>query len=318
MKTTGERFAVIALGGNAISSPDQPDTIANQFRHTRESLDGVIAVLRAGYDVAITHGNGPQIGNALLRQELARGRTPELPLGVLVASTEGWMGYMIEQSLINRLREENLERPVISVVSQVLVDPEDPSLADPTKFIGQVYPEYEAYRLAREFGWVVKPDKARGGFRRVVGSPLPKKVLNAGAVRSLLEQGWIVICAGGGGVPVYRMENGRLEGVDAVIDKDRSAAVLGVDIGADELIILTAVEKVALNYGRKDQVDLPRLTVAQAREYLEIGHFPPGSMGPKIEAAIDFLEGGGKRVIITDLTHVVDALEGKAGTTILP
>jgi len=312
------RIAVVALGGNAISNPDQRETIHSQFAQTRRSLAGIISVLNAGYEVVITHGNGPQVGYELIRVEAARGQAPEQPLGVLVASTEGWMGYMIEQSLINRLRDEKLEKSVVSLVSQVLVSKDDPSLLNPTKFVGSTYPEYEAYRLAEERGWVVKKDKGRGGLRRVVGSPEPLEVLNADAIRFLLDNGYVVIAVGGGGVPTYYDEENHLEGVDAVIDKDRASAVLGTQIGADVLLILTAVEKVALNYGRADQVDLDHITVAEAKEYNSIGHFQAGSMGPKIEAAIRFLEDGGKRVIITDLDHVSQALEGKGGTTIVP
>ena len=311
------KVAVVALGGNAISNPDQREDIHTQFAKTRQSLSSIVALIRAGYEVVVTHGNGPQVGYELLRVEAARGLAPEQPLGVLVASTEGWMGYMIEQSLQNRLHDEKISTPVISVITQVLVDRDDPSLANPSKFVGPTYPEYEAYRLAQDRGWTVKKDSGREGFRRVVGSPQPKKVINAEAIRYLLDSGYVVIAAGGGGVPAYYDEKEHLEGVDAVVDKDRASAVLGNDIGAEELIILTAVEKVALNYGRADEKQLDRITVAEAKHYLEIGHFPAGSMGPKIEAAIDFLENGGDRVIITDLDHVGDAVEGKSGTLIV-
>ncbi len=318
MCAQGDRVAVVALGGNAISPPDGPSDIHAQFAQTRASMDAIVSLLKQGVRVAITHGNGPQIGNALLRQELARGRAPELPLGVLVASTEGWMGYMIEQSLMNRLKAEGIQKSVSSIVTQVLVDKHDPSLTDPTKFIGQTYPEYEAHRLAQLFDWVVKHDEGRQGWRRVVGSPMPLEVLNSNAIRHLIDQDWVVICGGGGGIPVFRTDKGELDGVDAVIDKDRASAVLGTDIGAQDLYILTQVDKVYLNFGRKDQVALDSLTVQQAREYLDIGHFPAGSMGPKIESALSFLENGGERVVITDLHHVLEAMQGKAGTSLLP
>ncbi len=309
-------IAVVALGGNAISNPDEREDIHTQFAQTRKSLDGILELLQAGYRVVVTHGNGPQVGNALIRVEMARGHAPELPLGVLVAATEGWMGYMIEQSLINRLRDEKMDVPVVSLVSQVVVDKEDPTLQDPSKFVGPVYPQYEAFRLAEDRGWTVKKDRGRGGYRRVVGSPIPLRTVNADAVRKLLEADYVVIAVGGGGVPAYVEENGWLEGVDAVIDKDRASAVLAKEIGAEELVILTAVEKVYLNYGRSDQVALDTLTPEQAREYLEVGHFPAGSMGPKVEAAVRFIEQGGKRAIITDLDHVASAIAGRAGTTI--
>lgn len=311
------KIAVVALGGNAISNPDQREDIHSQFAQTRKSLGGIISLLRAGYKVVITHGNGPQVGYELIRVEAARGLAPEQPLGVLVASTEGWMGYMIEQSLQNRLLDEKIEIPVVSVVTQVLVHRDDPSLKDPSKFVGPTYPQYEAYRLAQDRGWTVKKDKGRDGFRRVVGSPHPVSVVNAEAVRRLLDEGYVVVAVGGGGVPAYVDDKGHLEGVDAVIDKDLASGVLAQEINAEELIILTAVEKVALNYGRADEQPLGRITLSQAERFHEIGHFPPGSMGPKIEAAIAFLKQGGERVIITDLDHVADALDGKAGTLIV-
>jgi len=309
-------IAVVALGGNAISNPDQRETIHTQFAQTRKSLSGIIEILRAGYRLVITHGNGPQVGYEMVRVEAAQGQAPEQPLGVLVASTEGWMGYMIEQSLMNRLRDEKMDIPVASLVTQVIVDQNDPSLLDPTKYVGKVYPYYEAQKMAEERGWVVKKDQGREGWRRVVGSPIPKKIANSDAIKKLLESDYVVIAVGGGGVPAYIDENNHLEGVDAVIDKDRASAVLGNEIGADDLLVLTAVEKVSLNFGRKDQVDLDKMTVKEAKEYLAVGHFAPGSMGPKVEAALDFLEKGGKRVIITDLDHILPALNGESGTTI--
>ena len=310
------RIAVVALGGNAISPPEGSATIFDQFEHTRESLGVIVELLKRGYQLAITHGNGPQIGNALMRQELSRHRVPELPLGVLVASTEGWIGYMIEQSLINRIQKEGIERSVVSIVTQVLVDQKDPSLQDPSKFIGQTYPEFEAHRLARQFDWTVKKDKGRDGWRRVVGSPFPLEVLNSQAVKSLLDENWIVICAGGGGIPVYKEEDGSLEGVDAVVDKDCASSVLGNNIGASELFILTEVSNVALNFGQPEQIDLKQITLEEAKSYFDEGHFPPGSMGPKMKSAINFIEGGGERVVITNLTEVVNALDGKTGTSI--
>ncbi len=316
MSDYNNRVAVVALGGNAISPPGDKNTIYDQFRQTRTSLNSIVALLERGYRIAITHGNGPQIGNALMRQELSRHLVPELPLGVLVASTEGWMGYMIEQSLINRLQNEGIERSVTSVVTQVLVDRDDPSLKNPSKFIGQAYPEYEAFRLSKEYEWVVKKDKSRNGWRRVVGSPIPIEVLNSQAIKSLLDKNWIVICVGGGGIPVYREEDGTLEGLDAVIDKDRASAVLAKEVNASDLLILTEVEQVALNFGKSEQQNLDKMTIDEARKYYEEGHFPPGSMGPKIESAISFLEDGGERVIITDLEHIIGAIEGNAGTTI--
>ncbi len=309
-------MAVVALGGNAISNPREPDTIANQFRHTREALVGVAELVKRGYHLAITHGNGPQVGNALLRVELAKGRAPVLPLGVIVADTEGGMGYMIEQCMQNILLRRNLRSEVLTVITQVFVDPKDPALANPTKFIGQYYSEEEALRHAETEKWTVKQDGDRG-WRRVVGSPEPLRILNAEPIKRLIEHGTIVIAAGGGGIPVYAELNGWLEGVDAVIDKDRASAVLARDIGAQELFILTEPEYVALNYGQPNEQRLTKLTLSEARKYFNEGHFPPGSMGPKIEAAVSFLESGGQRVIICALSKFVESLDGRSGTVIL-
>ncbi len=307
----------MALGGNAISNPHEPDTIANQFRHTREALVGVAELVQRGYRLAITHGNGPQVGNAMLRVELAKGRAPVLPLGVIVADTEGGMGYMIEQCLQNILLRRKLRSEVLTVITQVFVDPRDPALTNPTKFIGQYYSEADATRLAATEKWTVKQDGDRG-WRRVVGSPQPLKILNAGPIKRLTDHGTIVIAAGGGGIPVYAEKDGWLEGVDAVIDKDRASAVLAHDIGAQELFILTEPEYVSLNYGKSNAQRLPRLTLSEARKYYDEGHFPPGSMGPKIEAAINFLASGGQRVIICALSKFVESLDGKSGTVIVP
>jgi len=308
---------VVALGGNAITKKGEEDTIARQFANTRESLRGVVELIRDGYNLAITHGNGPQVGNAIFRVELARGKAPILPLGICVADTEGGMGYMIEQSLKNRLNKEGIRRDVVTIVTQVIVDKDDPSIKEPTKFIGQFYTRQEAKKLAKNRGWVVKEDRAKT-WRRVVPSPNPLEIVEKKTIKSLVEKGVVVIAAGGGGIPVYVEKNGALEGMDAVIDKDRASAVLARDIGAELLLILTEVEKVALHFGTLLQIDLDKLTVEEAKKYLKEGHFPSGSMGPKIEAAIQFLESGGKEVIITSIPRAYDAVKKKtAGTRIV-
>lgn len=310
-------IAVVALGGNAISNPREPDTIANQFRHTRDALMGMVGLVKRGYRLAITHGNGPQVGNALLRVELATDRAPILPLGVIVADTEGGMGYMIEQCFQNVLHRHKLQREVVTIVTQVLVDPKDPALLNPTKFVGQYYSEADARDLAKTNGWSVKP-YGDGKWRRVVGSPQPLGILNAPTIKQIIESGKIVIAAGGGGIPVYRESDGWLEGVDAVIDKDRAAAILARDINAHELFILTDTEYVALSFGKPNQTHLERVTVSELESYYNEGHFPAGSMGPKIEAAIKFLRAGGERVIICALSQFMDSLDGNSGTTIVP
>ena len=311
------KTAVIALGGNAISPKDQEDSIANQFHRTRVSLREIIKLIQVGYHIVITHGNGPQVGNALLRVELARGKAPILPLGICVADTEGGMGYMIEQSLQNGLKAMGIEREVVTIVTQIIVDPGDPLYDKYTKYVGQFYSEEEITSLAKQSGWTVKEDSGRG-WRRVVPSPKPLHIVNAKAIKSLVENGTVVIAAGGGGIPVYIEEDGRLEGVDAVIDKDLASAVLAKEIGAEELIILTDVDKVALNFGKSDQVWLDQLTGEEAHEYLHQEHFPYGSMGPKVKAAINFVSWGGKKVIITSIEKVEEDIQGNAGTIIVP
>lgn len=311
------KIAVVALGGNAISKPDIEDTIANQFQHTRESLDGVVELIRDGYNLVVSHGNGPQVGNALLRIELARGKAPVLPLGVCVADTEGGMGYMIQQSLQNRLRDEGMERPVVTVITQVLVDPNDPDIAGPSKFIGQFYTEDEAGIFSQTRAWRMKKDANRG-WRRVVPSPVPIRTVEAETIRTLVGSGAVVIAAGGGGIPVYIDHRNWYEGLDAVIDKDLASAVLAGEIGAGVLSILTSVDAVAINFGKPNQKELHRVTLTEIKSLYDEGHFPAGSMGPKILAAVRFLEAGGEVVSITSFQNAAKGLKGQAGTLIVP
>lgn len=310
------KSAVIALGGNAITVPGVEDTIANQFANTRKSLEGIVELIRNDYNLVITHGNGPQVGNCLLRIELSREMAPTLPLGVLVADTEGGMGYMIAQSLQNRLRAEGLDRKVVTIVTQVLVDKDDPAIKDPTKFIGQFYTPDEAKEYSETRGWHMKKDADRG-FRRVVPSPIPVRTIEADAIRQLVQSGTIVIAGGGGGIPVYLDDNGDLEGIDAVIDKDHTSAVIAREIGAETLSILTSVDRVSLNYAQPDQKDLEEVTYSQMQEYVKQGHFPPGSMGPKVKAALCFLQEGGKLVTISSFADAGQAVLGRAGTRIV-
>jgi carbamate kinase len=312
-----EKTAVVALGGNAITRKGVADTIANQFQHTRDSLAAIMPLIERGYKLAISHGNGPQVGNAILRIELTRGTAPELPLGICVADTEGGMGYMIGQSLQNRLHREKIDRQVLTIVTQVVVDKNDPSVKNPSKFIGQFYTEHEAKSFKTERGWEVRSDGDRG-WRRVVPSPIPLSIVESDAIKALVHQGYIVIAAGGGGIPVYIEADGTYEGIDAVVDKDRASAVLARDIDASLLIILTDVDQVAINYGKPNQEFLDRVTVSEAARLREEGHFPPGSMGPKIEAAVNFLGWGGEEVLISSISRAADAIAGKTGTRIVP
>jgi len=313
---SGKR-AIVALGGNAITVEHVEDTIANQFANTRRSLQTIVELARQGYDLCITHGNGPQVGNALLRIELARGKAPELPLGICVADTEGGMGYMIEQSLQNRLDKEGVARQVCTIITQMVVDVDDPSVKNPTKFIGQFYTEDEAKKLAAQRRWVVRADANRG-WRRVVPSPIPLTCLEKDVIRKLLDHHYIVIAAGGGGIPVYIDPKLGYEGVDAVIDKDRASAVLGREVGAELFLILTSIDQAAIHFGKPNQKALGEVTVSEIQRYYVEGHFPPGSMGPKVEAAIDFVNHGGRLVIITSLEKASEALAGNAGTRIYP
>lgn len=309
--------AVVALGGNAITVPGKEDTIANQFANTRASLDGIVDLARDGFGLVITHGNGPQVGNALLRVELARGKAPILPLGVLVADTEGGMGYMIEQSLQNRLKKERIDRPVVTIITQMLVDEFDPAVSNPTKFIGQFYSEEESREFGQSRGWQVKKDGDRG-WRRVVPSPVPIRAIEADTIRKLVEDGTIVLAGGGGGIPVYIDSKGNLEGMDAVIDKDLGSAVLASEIGARVLCILTSVDTVAVYYRKPTQRILETCKLSEIKKHLADGQFPPGSMGPKILAAVKFLERGGEMVTITSFANARDGVHGNAGTRIVP
>ncbi|HNX36736.1 MAG TPA: carbamate kinase [Candidatus Cloacimonadota bacterium] len=313
-----KKTAVLALGGNAIIKAGQKGTITEQFANTRDSLGGVVELISQGYALAITHGNGPQVGNLLRQQEAGEkeGIAP-LPLGVLNAATEGTMGYMIEQSLQNRLRKIGINKDVITIISQVVVDKNDPSMLNPTKFVGSTYYTREqADQLHQDLGWTLKEDSGKG-YRRVVPSPLPKDIIPAGIVKSIVDSGNIAIAAGGGGIPIYIEDDGSYEGVDAVIDKDFASALLALEIKADLFVILTGVEKVSINFGKPDQQDLERLTVDEARKHYDDKQFPAGSMGPKIMAAIDFIERGGSEVLITSMEAIVEAFAGKTGTRIV-
>ncbi len=309
------RRAVVALGGNAITRPGEEGTVAQDLANLERSLEAVVELLDRGYELLLTHGNGPQVGNQMIRVELTRGRAPHLPLDVMVADLQGGLGYMIERVLRGKLRRRGLPRGVCCMVAMVEVRADDPALADPTKYVGPFYGEAEARALAAEHGWVVKRDADRG-WRRVVPSPDPIAVVESREVRALLATGTIVISAGGGGIPVARDAAGDLVGVEGVIDKDLASTVLALAVGATELFILTAVDRVMLDFGTPRARPVATLPVAEARRHLAAGQFPPGSMGPKIEAACRFLEGGGERVLITHIDRLPEALAGETGTWI--
>ena len=314
MSANGKQTAVIALGGNALSPPGERSSIADQFRHTRESLGPIVDLAAEGWNLCIVHGNGPQVGDELVRNEVARGDVAPLPLGVLVASTAGWIGYMIQQSVENALRRIGSSRSVTTVMTQVEVDPHDPALSEPTKFIGHGIPESRAEQLASE-GHPIKRD-SQGRLRRVVGSPQPLAIHEIHIIRELVDDGTIVIACGGGGIPVYKDASLGLEGVDAVVDKDLAAAVLAKELGAELLLILTDVEAVFANWGKPDQRQLHAMTLGEARKLDSEGAFGEGSMAPKVRAAVAFAEVTGGRAIITELSRGLDAVHGRAGTTI--
>jgi len=309
-------IAVVALGGNSITREFEEGNIAQQFANTRRSLLGVLHLVKKGYRLAITHGNGPQVGNNLIRVEESRHLVPPLPLGVIVADLQGGMGYMIQQTLQNKLHLAGIKRAVSTILTQVIVDKYDASILEPAKFVGPYIKETEIDEVTRKRGWIIKEDPGRG-YRRVVPSPVPIEIVEKETIKHLVENGTILICSGGGGIPVYVEKDGTYEGVDAVIDKDLAAAILARNIKAEELYILTAVEKVALNFHKPDEIQLDKMTVQEARQYLKDGQFPEGSMGPKIQAAINFIEEGGKQVVISSIGKMTDAAEGKTGTKIV-
>ncbi|HSJ63763.1 MAG TPA: carbamate kinase [Gemmatimonadaceae bacterium] len=308
--------AVIALGGNALSPAGTRSTIHDQFRHTRESLGPIVDLARDGWRLCIVHGNGPQVGDELVRNELARAEVDPLPLGVLVAATAGWIGYMIQQSLENALRRAGIDRAVATIITQVQVDPGDPGLREPVKSIGHAIPEERARALAAE-GHHVKQD-ARGRWRRVVASPAPVAVHERDVIASLVSAGTVVIACGGGGAPIYPDPVFGWEGLDAVVDKDLAAAVLARDLTASLLLILTDVDAVYAEFGTPQQRALRRLTASEAEALDRTGTLGAGSMAPKVRAAIAFVRATAGRAIITELHHGRAAVRGEIGTTILP
>jgi carbamate kinase len=310
-----ERTVVVALGGNALQPQDGRGDIAEQFAHARESLTAVVELAAQGWHIAVVHGNGPQIGDELLRNESARDQLPPLPLGVLVAGTAGWIGYMLQQSLQNALARAGVERSVVTLITQVVVDPAEAG-AEPVKPIGRSMDEARARTLAAELGWSVGPGEA--GWRRRVPSPRPLAIVEAAEIRHLVERGVIVIAAGGGGTPVYQHPVLRLEGVDAVIDKDLAAEVLAAQLGAAVLLILTNVEGAYRGFGTSSQELLREVGVADAEALLAAGEFAQGSMGPKMEAAVSFVRGGGRRAIIGRLDQGLTAVHGESGTNVVP
>ena len=310
-----QKSVMIALGGNALSPKGEAGTIYQQFSHTRESLDAIMHFVNLEYNICLTHGNGPQVGDELYRMELTYSDIPPLPLGVCVAQTQGSIGYMLQQSLQNALKEHQIEREVVTLITQTIVDADDPSIKNPTKFIGQRYTKAEAENMAQSFGWNIR-EQNEGEWRQVVPSPLPQYIEHGKSIQTLVDHGSIVIASGGGGIPAYWNKNGNLEGLDAVVDKDLSAALLGRVIKASELWIITDVDSVSINYGSTNEKTIHEMTTDEASAYHAEGHFQSGTMGPKIEAALYFLKYHGDKVVITSIDGISEAIEGKNGTLI--
>lgn len=312
-----EDLIVIAIGGNSLIRDSEHMTVYDQYRACGETSRYIAGIVESGGRVVITHGNGPQVGFILLRSELAKDSLHQVPLDTCGADTQGAIGYQIAQTLGNELRQRGVRSEVVAVVTQTLVDRDDPGFATPTKPIGPFYSEETARQYQESEGWHVREDAGRG-WRRVVPSPRPLEIIEEPAIRHLLEQGITVVAAGGGGIPTIRRADGNLEGVAAVIDKDLTSCLLAKNLRASTFVMSTSVDRVAIHFGTPEQRDLDRMTLSEAKAYSAEGHFAPGSMGPKIEAAIDFVEHGGERAIVTQPHLLEEALHGEAGTQIVP
>lgn len=311
-----QKTAVVVLGGNAIIRRGQEGNIHQQFVNTRKALEGVMELIKRGYRLVITHGNGPQVGNLFLMVESTRDFIPELPLGVCVADTQSQIGYMVQQSLKNWLIREGYDRQVITLITQVVVDKRDPFLETPKKPIGPFYSEAKAREIEEDYNWKVVGDSERG-YRIVVPSPTPIRIIEIPIIQSLLDNGVIVIAAGGGGIPIVIESDKTYEGVDAVVEKDLTAGLLAREIQADLLIILTGVDRVAINFNTPEEKTFDQLHIVEALTYFEQGQFPHSTMGPKIKAAIDFVKTGDGEAIITSVKKMIEALDGHNGTRII-
>ncbi len=308
-------LTIVSIGGNTLIRQGEKGTIEEQFAHTEECMAYVTKLAAQGGRIVITHGNGPIVGNIVIRNEAAKDIISPMPLYICNADSEGGIGFMLQQALYNQLKRLNIKRGVATIVTQVVINKNDPAFSSPAKPIGPFYTIEEAETIQKQKGWRIVEDSHRG-YRRVVSSPKPLTVVEAEIIKQLAMDDVIVIAAGGGGVPVVETENGILRGIDAVIDKDLATSLLAREIGAEAFIDLTSIDRVYINFGKPNQKGLDKLAVSEAKKYLYAGEFAPGSMGPKIEAAIEFLEAGGKEVIITSPWLLEAAMKGKAGTRI--
>lgn len=310
------RTILLAIGGNSLIRAGEKGTVAEQALNARQTAAAIVGLIRDGYRLVITHGNGPQVGADLLRSERASDQVPGLPLDVCGAATQGEIGYLLAQSLQNELQRAGLKVPVVSVITQSVVSREDPAMQHPSKPIGPFYSRADADERKRNLGWEIVEDAARG-YRRVVPSPDPSSIVEEGVIRALVNDGVLVVACGGGGIPV--IEDGcELHGVEAVIDKDRASALLASGLGADTFVISTDAECVYLDYKKATQQPIGYISATEIEKHLRVGQFPPGNMGPKIESALRFLRSGGREVIITSFEHLLDAVHGTAGTHIVP
>ena len=310
------KAAVVAFGGNALMGEDGNSTYAEQIIKTDIMCNKLLFLFDMGYRILITHGNGPQVGNFLMQQECLADNVPPMPLEACNAMTQGQIGYMIGHRLRNTFTQNNIKKPIIVFITQVVVSKDDPAFNNPTKFIGPFFNKVQSEKLSREEGWLMKEDSGRG-YRRIVASPRPIDIIEKEEIAEMAHKDFVVIACGGGGIPVIRDEKGCLKGVPAVIDKDFAAEKIGNFIGAELLLLITPVDRVAINFGTPEQKNLSKITLEEAERYFSEGHFAPGSMGPKIEAAIQFLRSGGKKAIITSLDCIESAIKGEAGTEII-
>jgi carbamate kinase len=307
---------LLAVGGNSLIRAGEKGTVVEQLANARRTAAKIVGLIRAGYHLVITHGNGPQVGAALLRSERAASQVPGHPLDVCDASTQGEIGYLLQQSLINELLSAGLVVPVVTVLTQSVVSADDPAMQHPSKPIGPFYSRADAEERRRQLGWEIVEDAARG-YRRIVPSPDPIEIVELGVIRDLVEQGVLVIACGGGGIPVVRT-NGTLHGVEAVIDKDRASALLAAKLEMDLFVISTDTDFVYLDYKRPTQQALTYVTASELEQHYQAGHFPPGNMGPKVESVLRFLRNGGREAIITSCEHLSEAVAGAAGTHVIP
>jgi carbamate kinase len=310
------KLAVLAIGGNSLIKDKDHIAMSWQYQAVRETSKYIAELIGEGLSIVITHGNGPQVGFIYRRGELARHELPLIPLDICGADTQGAIGYMIQKALLNEFRERGITKKVTTVVTQAVVDRDDPSFEHPSKPIGSFMVEQEALANQKEFGWQVAEDAGRG-FRRIVPSPIPRELIELDVVRILVEKGYVVVAVGGGGIPVIRNEQGEIEGVEAVIDKDHASSLLARQLGADTFIISTSIDAAYLNFGKENQEPITRATLSEIKRYLTEGHFKAGSMKPKMEAIVQFLEEGGKKAVITSPENLLKAVRGQCGTTIV-